>query len=187
MPKPERSIYTAHDFLQWRETNSLELTPKFQRRGVWSAAARSYFVDTLLRSMPVPPIYIRMGQSQGTRPLREVIDGQQRISALLNFIDGKFRLSRTLTEGWAGKAYKELTPAEKRSILSYSFGTEIFHGISDLEVLEIFARLNTYSVPLSNQELRNGRFLGFLSRVCINLPMNISSFGDGMEFLQRET
>src|SRR5262245_39641199 len=108
MPRPERSVYTAHDFVQWREASALELTPKFQRRGVWSAAARSFFIDTLLRSMPVPPIYIRLGQLEGKRPVREVIDGQQRISALLDFVDGKFRLSRTLTATWAGKAYKDL-------------------------------------------------------------------------------
>lgn len=37
MIKPERSVYTAQDFLHWRAANSLELTPKFQRRGVWSS------------------------------------------------------------------------------------------------------------------------------------------------------
>lgn len=170
MPKPERSVYTPHDFLQWRDGGSLELTPKFQRRGVWSAAARSYFIDTLLRSMPVPPIYVRMSQSKGTsRMVREVIDGQQRVAAVMDFVDGKYRLSRSLRAAWSGKSYKDLTPSEKQSVSTHSFSTEIFHGISDSEVLEIFARLNTYSVPLNSQELRNGRYFGLFKQTMYEL------------------
>jgi uncharacterized protein with ParB-like and HNH nuclease domain len=170
MPQPERSVYTPQDFLQWREGKSLELTPKFQRRGVWNAAARSYFIDTLLRSMPVPPIYVRGVQAKETdRLVREVIDGQQRVSAVLDFIDGKYRLSSSLAASWAKKSYKDLTPTERQTILHHSFSTEIFRGISDLEVLEIFARLNTYSVPLNNQELRNGKFFGLFKQSMYDL------------------
>src|SRR5258708_29656260 len=117
MLKPDRSLYTAQDFLQWRDANTLQLTPKFQRRGVWSAAARSFFIDTLLRSMPVPPICIRDTQAAGTEKLiREVIDGQQRIAAVLDFIDGKYRLSGSLAAAWAGKYFKDLTGAQRQTI-----------------------------------------------------------------------
>lgn len=176
MAKPERSVYTPQDFLQWRKSKTLELTPKFQRRGVWNAAARSYFIDTLLRSMPVPPIYIRGVQAKDSDQLvREVIDGQQRVSAILDFIDGKYRLSSSLAATWAKKNYKDLTPSEKQTILHHSFSTEVFHGISDLDVLEIFARLNTYSVPLNSQELRNGRYFGLFKQ---------SMYGLGYEHLE---
>ncbi|MBI5618444.1 MAG: DUF262 domain-containing protein [Gammaproteobacteria bacterium] len=156
-----RSVYTPVDFQQWRASDSLSLTPKFQRRSVWKTPARSFFIDTLLRGMPVPPIYIRQTQSQKRdRVIREVVDGQQRVSAVLDFIDEEYRLSRTLKAEWAGKSFSQLSEAERDRIRSYSFSSEVFHGISDLEVLEIFSRLNTYSVPLNAQELRNGRFFG---------------------------
>lgn len=165
MEKPERSVYTPQDFLQWREASSLDLTPKFQRRGVWTTGARSFFIDTLLRSMPVPPIYIRVIQAaERNRILRQVIDGQQRVTCVLDFLDGKFRLSKTLSGSWAGKAFDGLTPDEQGRITAYSFSTEQFRGISDLEVLDVFARLNTYSVPLNAQELRNGRFFGLFKQ-----------------------
>ena len=54
MLRPERSTYTAIDFIDWRNADGLEVTPKFQRRSVWSQAARSYLIDTLLLGMPVP-------------------------------------------------------------------------------------------------------------------------------------
>jgi hypothetical protein len=177
MHKPERSVYTPQDFLQWREGNTLDLTPKFQRRGVWTVAARSFFIDTLLRLMPVPPIYIRLVQSEDKKKsVRQVIDGQQRVSCVLDFIDGKFRLSRTLTGApWAGKTFDDLTSEEQQRIMMYTFSAEQFHGISDNEVLQIFARLNTYSVPLNAQELRNGRYFGLFKQ---------SIFGLGYEHLE---
>ena len=170
MQKPERSVYTPQDFLQWREGKALVLTPKFQRRDVWKPAARSYFIDTLLRGMPIPPIYIRIVQSANSSSIvREVVDGQQRISSMLDFIDGKFRLSKSLAESWAGRTFETLSTAEKNRIRTYSFSTEIFSGLSDLQVLEIFARLNTYSVPLNAQELRNGRYFGLFKQSAYSL------------------
>jgi hypothetical protein len=143
MEKPERSLYTPYDFIEWREGGTLELTPKFQRRGVWTPAARSFFIDSLLRSMPVPPIYIRLTQApEKNRVLRQVIDGQQRIASVLDFVDGKFRLSSVLPGDWAGKTFDQLSEEKKRSITEYTFATEIFRGLSDLQVLEIFAELS---------------------------------------------
>jgi len=165
MVKPDRSTYTATDFLQWRDALSLVLTPKFQRRGVWKPAARSFFIDTILREMPVPPIYLRTQQSgDKNRVVREVVDGQQRVAAVLDFIDGNYRLSTSLEGPWAGKSFNQLRPQERDRIRNFGFNAEVFHGISDLQVLEIFARLNTYSVPLNAQELRNGRFFGPFKR-----------------------
>jgi hypothetical protein len=161
MKKPRRAEYTPLDFAQWKASNSLSLTPKFQRRGVWKPAARSFFVDSLLRGMPVPPIYLREMQSpERDRVIREVVDGQQRIAAVMDFMEGKYRLAKTLRGSWAGKSFSALPVEEKDRVTTYAFSVEVFHGIADLEVLEIFSRLNTYSVSLNKQELRNGRFFG---------------------------
>jgi hypothetical protein len=170
MQRPDRSVYTAQDFLQWRATKSLILTPKFQRRPVWKPAARSYFIDTLLREMPIPPIYIRIVQARDTGGIvREVVDGQQRVASVLDFVDGKYRLSRTLNGPWAGKTFDSLANAEKNRLKAYGFSAEVFSGLSDLVVLEIFARLNTYAVPLNSQELRNGRFFGIFKQSAYSL------------------
>jgi len=177
MEKAVRSVYSPLDFQQWRASQSLSLTPKFQRRGVWKPAARSFFIDTLLREMPVPPIYIRQSQSpERDRVIREVVDGQQRVSAVLDFMDGGFRLSRTLNADWAGKTFEQLTQAERDRIGTYSFSAEVFHGIADLEVLQIFSRLNTYSVPLNSQELRNGRFFGRFKQTVYGLALEHLEF-----------
>jgi|CXWL01.1.fsa_nt_gi hypothetical protein len=170
MKKPRRAEYTPLDFGQWKAGNSLSLSPKFQRRGVWKPAARSFFIDSLLRGMPVPPIYLREMQSpERDRVIREVVDGQQRVAAVMDFMQGKFRLARTLAATWAGKAFGALSNDEQDRVSTYAFSVEVFHGLSDLEVLEIFSRLNTYSVALNKQELRNGRFFGLFKQSAYSL------------------
>ncbi|MCC6739541.1 MAG: DUF262 domain-containing protein [Planctomycetia bacterium] len=170
MEKPLTSTYRPSDFLNWRSNSQLNLTPKFQRRGVWKSDARAYFIDTLLREMPVPPIYIRMVQSaELTDVIHEVIDGQQRISAVLDFLDNKYALSESLGAPWGGKTFKELSGAEKLRLKAYPFNAQVFSSASDVEILELFARLNTYSVPLNSQELRNGRFFGLFKQSVYSL------------------
>jgi hypothetical protein len=170
IPKPDRSGYTALDFQGWREASALVLTPKFQRRGVWTTPARSYLIDTLIRRLPVPPLYLRVRQSDDHRRIiREVIDGQQRISAVLDFMDGKYALTRSLPAPYGGKTFRALAPEYQDAIRQYSFICEVLQAVSDEQVLEMFTRLNTYSVSLNNQELRNGRYFGFFKQTCYGL------------------
>lgn len=111
--------------------------------------------------MPVPPVYLRMSQSaQKDRVVREVIDGQQRISAVIDFLRDEYALSGVSNVAWKGKRFSQLTEEERRRVRDYSFSAEIFSSLSDAEVLEIFSRLNTYSVRLNDQELRNGKYFG---------------------------
>ncbi|MCE8050642.1 DUF262 domain-containing protein [Halomonas daqingensis] len=159
--RSERSTYTPIDFLEWQEAGSLVLSPKFQRRHVWTTPARSYLIDTLLLEMPVPPIYIRVVQNEKRdKVVREVVDGQQRVSAILDFVAGKYALSKNIESPVSGKRFQELAKEDKDKILRYSFICEVFHGVEDAEVLSIFARLNTHSVKLNSQELRNGKWFG---------------------------
>ncbi|MFN0251528.1 MAG: DUF262 domain-containing protein [Kofleriaceae bacterium] len=165
LTKADRSSYTALDFRQWHEAKALVLTPKFQRRNVWTTPQRSYLIDTILRGLPIPPIYLRIRQSDDRkRTIREVIDGQQRITSILEFINGVYKLSRTLDAPYAGKSFDQLGRTTQDSLVGYAFICESFTGIEDSEILEIFARLNTYSVPLNGQELRNGKFFGLFKQ-----------------------
>ena len=168
MMKSQRSSYTSLDFLGWQEGGSLVLSPKFQRRSVWSASAKSFLIDSLLREMPVPPIYLRVRQSKDkTKTVREVVDGQQRIGTVVSFLGDGFSL--TNNSAYPGKKFSQLPNDAKDLVRSYSFNCEIFQGIQDSEILQIFRRLNMYSVPLNNQELRNGKYFGQFKEVAYSL------------------
>ena len=79
--------YSINDFREWNERGELKLSPKFQRRRVWSDKAKSYLVDTILRGLPIPPVFIRQQIDQKTRKtIREIIL-QSTIKIIVKFYD----------------------------------------------------------------------------------------------------
>lgn len=173
--KTGKAVFSIEDFQIWETNEVLDLTPKFQRRPVWKPGAKSFLIDTILRGMTVPPIYLRNAQNkETTKSIRQVVDGQQRIRTVLDFTkpDG-FRLSKTLNGDWAGKRFSDLTIDQQRQILQFGFSCEAFKGISDSQVLEVFCRLNSYGVPLNNQELRNGNYFGPFKQTCYALAWQV--------------
>lgn len=176
--KTDKAIYTPADFLMWNREKILQLSPNFQRNPVWRPSARSFLIDTILREMTIPPIYIRITQASGAqRSIREVVDGQQRIRAVMDFVtsDG-FRLSKTLQADWAGKTFSELSDEERQRILNFGFPTEIFKGISDQQIYEAFCRLNMNGVALNKQELRNAKYFGLFKQSSYKLALEFLEF-----------
>lgn len=117
-------------------------------------------MDTILRGYPVPPLHLRLERNPKRGMVRDVIDGQQRLRALFDFIEGKYKLSSQLDSSWAGKGWDQLSESERNQIESYGFQIYQYQNIDDATILEIFARINTYSVALNSQELRHGRYFG---------------------------
>ena len=175
--KTEKAVYSAEDFMLWQQNDMLQITPKFQRRPVWRTPARSYFIDTILRDMTVPPLYFRITQNDPkTKTVREVVDGQQRVRSVLEFIAEKYRLSKTLKAPWKGKRFTQLTTDQQQHIKTFGFPAEIFKGISDKQVLEVFCRLNMNGIPLNKQELRNGKFFGLFKQSSFDLALTYLEF-----------
>lgn len=188
MKKPDRSTYTALDFAGWQAASTLEITPKFQRRGVWNTAAQSFFIDTLMLGMPVPPLYLRVVQGpKKDKVVREVVDGQQRITAVLKYMADEFSLSKGIDSPAKGKKFSQLSQEQQDQITQYALICEVFHGISDAEVLSIFQRLNTYSVKLNDQELRNGQYFGQFKSLVYELAyQNIEFWRNNRIFSERD-
>lgn len=77
--------------LQWLNTR-----PEYQRRLRWSDNKKSALVDSIIMNVPVPPVFLF--ESELSR--YEVMDGQQRISALVDYINNKYELAGL--EVWGG-------------------------------------------------------------------------------------
>lgn len=161
MKQPQVVIYPINDIVEWYENDQLILTPKFQRRNVWSPMAKSYLIDTIVRSMPIPPIFIRPTVNVASRKTyREVVDGQQRLRAIMEYINGEFTVLPVHNRDLAELPFARIPEKVKQTILEYKITTNLLENISDADVLEVFARINTYTLPLNPQELRNSRYLG---------------------------
>ena len=152
--------YPISDLYAWIKGKELNLAPEFQRGDIWLPSAQSYFIDTLLRDLPIPPIYIRVVTNPETKTShREVVDGQQRLSTIVKFIDGTLVLDNRCKE-LAGKTYDTLDEEDQQRFLAYQVGVEQLFGASDDDVLDIFHRINAYGLSLNRQELRHGKFQG---------------------------
>jgi uncharacterized protein with ParB-like and HNH nuclease domain len=105
-------------------------------------------------------------------PLRDVVDGQQRLRTVISFIAPQllddldqnrdvFRISANHNEDFPDKSFKELPEDARRGILDYQFTVEVLPSdTDDREVKQIFARMNSSGYKLNAQELRNAEFFG---------------------------
>ena len=169
-----KTIYRVSDFIVWQRSGILDLSPAFQRRSVWKSGAKSYFIDTVIRGLPVPLIFLRdlPSRTDTLEPLREVVDGQQRIRTLIAFIkpdllkdydesQDRFRILRSHSIEHAGKSFQQLPESTKRSILDYQLSTHVFPSdTNDRQILQIFSRMNATGLKLNFQELRNAEWFG---------------------------
>ncbi len=169
-----KTVYKVSDFLSWQRAGSLVLSPSFQRRPVWESGAKSFLIDTVVRGLPMPIIFLREQKSDLTsfEPKREVVDGQQRIRTLISYIAPSllkdlnndrdiFTVRKSHNKELYGKKFIELPDEIQQQILDYEFSVHILPSrTDDREVLEIFARMNATGVKLNDQELRNATYYG---------------------------
>ena len=156
-------VYSVADFLEWRNGNLLDLSPDFQRRAVWTEKAKSFLVDTLIREKPIPKLILSQELRSG-RNVRVVVDGQQRLRAIFEFIDGAFTVSRAHNPEIAGIEFDSLPDEVQRAFLKYELGVDLLFDPEYEDLLDIFARINTYTVRLNRQERFNARYLGFFKQ-----------------------
>ncbi|MGH2507894.1 MAG: DUF262 domain-containing protein [Ktedonobacteraceae bacterium] len=132
--------------------------PEFQRRYVWNDKLASKLIESILLKVPIPPCYL----SQNDDYEQDVIDGQQRIYSIYRFCKNHFKLTglEVLTE-LNGVAFHDLNSKFQRQILTHIQRFVLITNESHPEVkFEVFERLNTNTVPLTPQELRNCVYRG---------------------------
>ena len=178
--------YPISDLYSWIKDGSLKLAPEFQRGEIWVPSAQSYFIDTLLRELPCPSVYIRFQTDLETKTsYRELVDGQQRLSTIVKFIDGNLTLDKRSKE-FAGKTFDTLDYEDQKRFLSYQIGIEQLFGADDDTVLDIFHRINAYGLSLNKQELRHGKFQGgeIQRRVQVDSDKGIRTMGNNLVEVQ---
>ncbi|MFP3591017.1 DUF262 domain-containing protein [Chryseobacterium sp. SIMBA_038] len=148
--------YSINDFLEWHDKKQLQLSPKFQRKSVWTDDARSYLMDTIIRGKPIPKIFIRQTLNVETRQsIREVVDGQQRLRTILSFLNDGFAISKKHNEKYGGYYFSQLNSVDSEiqsQVLNYELAVDLLVNLPDKEILDVFSRLNSYAVVLNDQE-----------------------------------
>ena len=156
-------VYSVADFLEWQNNDLLNISPDFQRRAVWPEKAKSYLIDTIICGKPIPKILITQ-ELKGSRNIRVVVDGQQRLRAILGFINNDFKISRAHNKEFGGYTFEMLPDETKNDFLKYELGIDILFDIAYEDILDIFTRINAYTVSLNTQEKFNAKYLGYFKQ-----------------------
>jgi len=165
------SPHPISDIRDWHKNDRLTLQPDFQRREVWSIAARIMLIDTILQNIPMPKMFVS-NIIKDEYTYRTVIDGQQRISAILGYLRNEFFLNVPYDGEYKGCYFDDLTSQIKDEFLAYTIDFNEFRGASDKELREIYSRVNKYTVALNKQELRRADFPGEFLKLSEKLALN---------------
>lgn len=186
MKKFDTRVYSISDFLEWRKNNILNLSPEFQRRGVWTRAAKSFLIDTIIRGKPIPKLLLTQSLKD-QRNLRTVVDGQQRLRTIFEFIGNDFTILKAHNETYARKTFAELSEDVQHEILKYEIGVDVLFDVDFKDLLDIFARINTYSVVLNTQEKLNAKYLGVFKTYAYELGRDyVDYFVDADIFTKKQ-
>lgn len=168
--------WTVETIVAQLTRRNIEMNPRFQRRDAWGLRRKSAFIESLILGLPVPQIVL--AEKKGQRGKYIVLDGKQRLLSLLQYTgnaDGSgnngFRLSGLEARAdLARKNFKSLSePAlenDLNAFLNYTIRTVVIRNWPSYDFLHlVFLRLNTGSVKLSPQELRQAMFPGDFSNL----------------------
>ncbi|RLC08690.1 MAG: DUF262 domain-containing protein [Deltaproteobacteria bacterium] len=169
--------YSINDFLGWDQKGELILAPEFQRRDVWTSKAKSYLIDTILRRLPIPIIFVRQKVDLVSKKTkREVVDGQQRLRAIIDFVNNKWPIHKVHNAEYGGNCFEDLPRNVQERFLSYELSVVVLETAEDTDVLDIFARLNSYTEKLTPQELLNAQFNGAFKQCIYGLARSHLEF-----------
>jgi hypothetical protein len=160
------SMRRLSDLMRDLEDGSLVLKPAFQRRLVWTNVVKDHFLDTVLRGLPFPEIFFATGEVHTKTMQRKnlLVDGQQRLSTLREYVQGSSDL--VLKEA---PRYEDLDEAAKTKFLDYSIAVRDLGSMTEAEVKEVFARINSTDYSLNAMERMNARFNGAFKSFCDEL------------------
>lgn len=147
-------------FKEVHDKGALVLRPPFQRNPVWTEAQKSYLIDSILRGYPIPELYLQETVDEKGREVHTVVDGQQRVRACLEYIEGKFTLLESESHDWPDIGFGDLSDQQKKAIFGYNFIVRQIPETSEEQLRAIFRRLNRSNVVLNRQELRHATYWG---------------------------
>ena len=166
MDRVEYEKLILQDLINLEKSGELNLNPWYQRRSVWTRPQKAYLINTLFEQKPVPSLYIRHSLDiAAEKSIREVVDGQQRIRAILEYVAGEF--SATHPEYVSRVKYDELQRSDAQKFRLTSLSVGYLLGATDEDVIEIFGRLNSVAKTLNAQEKRNAQYSGEFKQFCL--------------------
>lgn len=179
-PTSVQSIYS------WYKENKLYVNRRYQRKLVWTQEEKQKLIESILKKYPIPAILIAEREQSGTY---EIIDGLQRLHAIVSFIETSFPTIEgnyfNLEYFPTAKSYSEsgqfqpvdsenlINQHQVTTILDYSLALSVMRNAKEHEINDVFDRINTYGHRLSDQERRQAGVQNDFSEVVRHIACEI--------------
>jgi hypothetical protein len=163
--------WTTETIISQLKKQNIQLKPRFQRRDAWKIDRKSRFIESLILGLPVPQIVLAESKTERGRFI--VLDGKQRLLSILQFWglgegdNNAYKLSGLpLRRDLNGTSFSKLSSdtsltTDYDELCNRPIRTMVILNWRDIDFLHtVFLRLNTGSVSLSPQELRQALLPG---------------------------
>lgn len=174
--------HTVKWAIDLRRNGFLSVDNSFQRNYVWLQKHQIKLIETILLGFPIPEIYLwqRETDAETGDTKLSIIDGQQRLGAILDFINEEFPLKSTVLDKenqkarFSGKIFSDLSDDDKGAIWKFKLSIRfVSESVSRENIVKMFLRLNSTSMSLNPQELRNAEFEGLFLGLAAELSENL--------------
>ena len=168
---------------------------RYQRKLVWTVEEKRAFIDSIVSGYPVPLVLLAEVSTEKGRKL-EIIDGMQRMNAIMSFIDQEFDFNdkyfnlETMADTKflmdSGKVKQKGTPLNRQicaEIVRYQIPLSVFQESGDSHIDEVFRRLNSGGRHLSKQELRQAGAISKFASIVRKLASNIRGDSSASDIL----
>lgn len=169
-------FYTSEKFLVNR---------RYQRKLIWTIEEKSAFINSIMNGYPVPLILLAEVNYDNTS-VYEIIDGMQRLNAIVSFIEGEFSVEGEyfdleamaetklmLDNGDLTQSNPKMSREKCTNIASYVLPLSIYKMENESQIDEIFRRINSNGKHLSKQEIRQAGATSFFAEIVREISSEI--------------
>ena len=138
------------------DSGSLVINPAFQRKLVWKKQHKYHFIETILKNYPFPEVYIASSEMDvsSIKSSEVVVDGQQRLSTIVDYIRGQGDFSNQNRI----RSFSSLSTEEKKYFLNYFVSVRDLKDTSPEVIKDIFKRINNTEYSLNAIEKINAQY-----------------------------
>ena len=193
LPKPNTQALSW--FYGEFKKKTLNLEPKYQRNPIWSIGQKCFLIDSLISDCPIPQVFLNIeshGKGASRKTIYEVVDGQQRLRAILEYMEDIYSLVALTPNSYpvsseygphVGRKYSELPQELQDKIWNYPLAVQELRGWDAAQIRALFRRLNYVVEKLNKQEMRHSQYFGEFVAAVERLAQD--PFWDSISFFTR--